>query len=99
MREFAKAYPNETDYRHSLLEEASALGLVVEAVKRKQKENKITRMDESLANLLKLFEEGLLESYILFALADQGIAKDYDEYRKSNREKLRRYLVAYVTAP
>jgi tetratricopeptide (TPR) repeat protein len=99
MSEFAKAYPNEKNYRHSLPEEASALGLVIEVVKRKQKENKITRMDESLANLLKLSDQGLLEPYILFALADQGIAKDYDEYRKSNREKLRRYLVEYVTAP
>jgi tetratricopeptide (TPR) repeat protein len=98
MSEFAKAYPNEKDYRHSLREEVSALGLVVETVKREQKENKITRMDESLANLLKLYDEGLLEPYVLFALADPGIAKDYDEYRKANREKLRRYLVEYVTA-
>lgn len=97
--EFAKAFPNEKTYRHSLREEAAALAGVVEAVKLQQKEKKITQLDSSLANLVKLFDEGLLESYILFALVDRGISMDYPDYRSTNREKLRRYLVAYVTAP
>jgi tetratricopeptide (TPR) repeat protein len=99
MSEFAKAFPNEKSYRHSLREEAGALAGVVEAVKRRQKEKKITQLDPSLANLLKLSDEGLLEPYVLFALADKGIAQDYADYRKTNREKLRRYLVEYVTRP
>jgi hypothetical protein len=97
-QEFAKAYPNETSYRHSLREEAAALRGVVEAVKQGQKENKITKLDVSLANLVKLSDEGLLEPFILYALVDQGISKDYIDYRKTNRDKLRRYLVDYVTA-
>jgi len=98
LKEFAKAYPNETRYRHSLREEAAALLAVVETVKQAQKEKKITQLDLSLASLVKLSDEGLLEPFILYALVDEGIAKDYYEYKKTNREKLRRYLVEYVTA-
>ena len=96
--EFAKAYPNETAYRHSLREEAAALQAVVDAVKQGQKDKKIVQLDESLANLVKLSDAGLLEPFILYALVDEGIAKDYYEYKKTNREKLKRYLVEYVTA-
>lgn len=98
LKEFAKAYPNEASYRHSLREEAAALEGVVEAIKQAQKEKKITQLDQSLANLVKLSDEGLLEPFILYALVDEGIAKDYYEYKKTNREKLKRYLVEYVTA-
>lgn len=52
----------------------------------------------SIANLLKLHREGLLEAYILLAQPDDGIVRDYEEYRKNNRDKLRRYLNEYVTA-
>jgi hypothetical protein len=47
---------------------------------------------------LKLHREGLIEAYVLLAMADEGIARDYAEYRKNNRDKLRRYLNDYVTA-
>jgi tetratricopeptide (TPR) repeat protein len=96
--EFTKAYPNEKTYRHSLREEAAALGGVIEAVKQRQKDKQIKELDPSLANLVKLNDAGLLEAYILFARADEGIAQDYEGYRKENRDKLRRYLVEYVTA-
>ena len=96
--EFAKAFPKESSYRHSLLEEAAALRSVIQGVKLAEKEKRITQLDPSLVNLVKLNDEGLLESYILFALADRGIAQDYAEYRRLNRDKLRRYLMEYVTA-
>ena len=70
---------------------------MVEAVKQRQKENKITNLDLSLANLVKISDQGLLEAFILYALVDDGIAQDYMEYRKTNRDKLRRYMVEYVT--
>lgn len=95
---FAKTFPNEKTYRHSLREELEALQSVVEAVKQGQKEKKITKLDSSLATLVKLSDEGLLEPFILFALADEGIANDYWDYRKNNRDKLKRYLIEYVTA-
>lgn len=95
---FAKEFPGEKEYRHSLREEAEALGAVVESVKAQTKDKKIKTLDASLARLVKLHDEGLLEAYILFARVDAGIAKDYFEYRKTNRDKLRRYLSEYVTA-
>jgi tetratricopeptide (TPR) repeat protein len=97
--EFAKAFPNEKEYRHSLREEVGALSQVVSSVKQRQKDKKITQLDPSLANLVKLQDEGLLEAYILFVLVDDGIVQDYREYRKANREKLKKYLFEYVTAP
>lgn len=94
--EFGKAFPTESTYRHSLREEAAALRSVIEAVKQSEREKQISELDPSLAKLMELDNNGLLEPYILFALADRGIAQDYAEYRKANREKLRRYLLEYV---
>lgn len=98
MTKFAREFPNEKGYRHTLREEADALRAVVESVRTQTKEKKIKTLDPSLARLVKLHDEGLLEAYILFARVDQGIAQDYAEYRKTNRDKLRRYLLEYVTA-
>lgn len=90
---FAKTFPKEKAYRHSLAEEAEALRLVVTTVKA---DKKIKKMDTSLANLVRLDDAGLLEAYILLARADEGIAQDYQEYRKNNRDKLRRYVTEFV---
>lgn len=97
-QKFAKEFPGEKAYRHTLREEAEALRSVVESVKTQTKDNKIKTLNPSLARLVKLHDEGLLEAYILYARVDQGIAQDYLEYRKTNRDKLRRYLMEYVTA-
>lgn len=96
--EFSKAYPKETTYRHSLREEVAALSMVVRTIKDRQTAGKIKKLNQSLASLVKLSDEGLLEPFVLFALADQGIAADYVDYRTHNREKLRLYLVEYVTS-
>ncbi|MDX6270929.1 MAG: hypothetical protein QOD28_2152 [Acidobacteriota bacterium] len=95
---FAKEFPAEAaTYRHSLREETEALRAVAEAAARELQSGKVKTLDESLANLVKLNNAGLLEAYILFARADEGIARDYAEYRKINRDKLRRYLTEYLT--
>ena len=93
---FSKAYPGETQYRHSLAEEAEALRMVAESAAEPLKSNKAASLDPSLANLIKLKEAGLLEAYVLFARLDQGIAQDYAGYRTSNREKLKRYWLEIV---
>jgi tetratricopeptide (TPR) repeat protein len=89
--EFFKNYPDEKVYRHSLKEEAAALRMVAEAVAKDLKSGKVKALELSLDNLVRINDNGLLEPYILFAHADQGIARDYAVYRKVNREKLRRY--------
>ncbi len=93
---FTKEYPGEKTYRHSLREEAEALRLVAEAASKDLKSGKVKTLDTSLANLVKLNDAGLLEAYILLARPDDGIVHDYATYRKTNRDKLRRYVVEYV---
>jgi tetratricopeptide (TPR) repeat protein len=94
---FAKEYPSEKTYRHSLKEEGDAMHAAAEVAREgSNKQFKNAVKDPSVANLLKLDDQGLLEPYILFARADQGIAQDYDEYRKAHQDKLRQYLEEYV---
>jgi tetratricopeptide (TPR) repeat protein len=95
---FKKEYPGEKAYRHSLGEEADALRHVIEAVREQTKKGEVKKLSPDLEQLLKLDGEGLLEAHILFARADDGVARDYAAYRKSNRDKLRRYLLEYVAS-
>lgn len=90
---FAKTYPSEKVYRHSLAEEADALRSVL-SVATADKQTKT--LNPSLARLKKLNDEGLLEAYILLARPDEGIVRDHPTYLKQNREKLRRYMMEYV---
>ena len=95
---FRKEYPGEKKYRHSLREETDALRGVIEAVRNQQKAGEIKQLSKDLQLLLQIEEAGLLEAYVLFGRADEGIARDYIEYRKANRDKLRRYLVEYLAS-
>ena len=93
--EFAKQFPEEKTYRHSLKEEMSALRAALKVLS-EQKHVDPKDIDPSLQIVAKLDKEGLLESYILLAMPDAGIAKDFKAYRKENVDKLRRYVVDYV---
>lgn len=97
---FRKAYPAEKDYRHSLKEEADALRMVVEAVKNQMKSGDIKQPNPSLAELVKIHDEGLLEAYILLGRigAIESLGADYADYVKANRDKLRRYILEYITS-
>ncbi len=90
---FAKEFPKETKYRHSLREEVDCLRMVATMAGDKKNIS-----DGSVTNIVKLEKEGLLEAFVLFSMADQGIAADYSEYRRTNRDKLRKYLMDYVTS-
>jgi hypothetical protein len=90
---FAKAFPKEKVYRHSLAEEADALRNVITLATADKKTKTLT---PALATLKKLNDEGLLEAYILLAQVDEGISQDYQTYLKQNRDKLRRYMVEYA---
>ena len=91
--QFAKTFPNEKVYRHSLPEEADALRSVVRVA---TVDNKTKTLSTSLTRLKKLDEQGLLEAYILMARPDEGIVQDHPAYLKQNRDKLRRYMMEYV---
>jgi tetratricopeptide (TPR) repeat protein len=93
--EFAKQYPNEKTYRHSLKEEAAAMRSALKVVS-EMKPADASKIDSSLQVIRKLDKEGLLEAFILLALPDQGIANDFPAYRKTHVEDLRRYVKLYV---
>jgi len=80
-----------------LKEEASALRVVAQMVAGDLESGKLKSVDDkSLANLLKLHQANLIEAYVLFARPDEGVSKDYAEYRKTNRDKLKRYWAEMV---
>jgi tetratricopeptide (TPR) repeat protein len=100
--EFKKRFPEEKEYRHSLPEESDALTTVaksLEELKSDEKAAEWIRSDPSLDLLLKLHEAHLIEPYVLFSLADAGIARDYDGFRAKNRDKLKEYLNKFVVPP
>ncbi len=90
---FAKTFPGEQTYRHSLAEETDAIQSVLALA---IADKKVKSLSPALAMLKKLNDEGLLEAYVLLARADQGITHDHVAYLKQNRDKLRRYVVKYV---
>jgi tetratricopeptide (TPR) repeat protein len=92
---FAKTFPNEKTYRHSLAEEADAVRSALALVANNKK---VKKLNPSLANLKQLNDEGLLEANILLARPDKGLAQDYTPYLGQNRDKLRRYVVEYILA-
>jgi tetratricopeptide (TPR) repeat protein len=89
-QKFAEAFPKESAYRHSLQEETEALRSVIKAAEGSKTAN------PQLQVLAKIDSEGLLEAFILMALADEGIAADHAEFLKTNRPKLRQYVANYV---
>ena len=92
---FAKEYPNEKTYRHSLKEETAAMRAALKVLG-EQKGADASKIDPSLQVIQKLDKEGLLEAFILLAIPDAGLAQDFPAYRKSNVEDLRRYVKLYV---
>ncbi|HEX6189497.1 MAG TPA: tetratricopeptide repeat protein [Pyrinomonadaceae bacterium] len=90
---FAKTYPKETAYRHSLAEEADAIRSVITVA---ASDKRTKALSPSLTKLKKLNDEGLLEAYVLLGRADQGIAQDHRAYLSANRALLRRYVMEYV---
>lgn len=87
---FAKTFPAEKVYRHTLQEEIEAIRNALKSAK----EQKLSYPHFEI--LQKLDDEGLLESFILMAQADDGIAEDHEAYLKNNRPKLRQYVLNYV---
>jgi len=91
---FKKEFPDEKDYRHTLREEDEALSGVVTVMK--ERKANLDNLDESLRNLVELSDAGMLDCWILISGADEGIAQDYDAYRKQHRQLLHDYLSRFV---
>jgi tetratricopeptide (TPR) repeat protein len=91
---FTKDFPNEKVYRHTLREEDAALSAVAAAVK--EKGIKPESLDESLRNLLEVYDAGMLDCWILISGSDNGIEQDYAAYRDGHRQLLHDYMARFV---
>jgi tetratricopeptide (TPR) repeat protein len=101
---FAKQFPQEKTYRHSLQEEVDALSLTAsmyqETVhgesKDKKKKAKPAAPDPQLELLVRLKTAGMLEPFVLLLHPDQEIARDYEGYQAAHRDKLLEFLDRYL---
>jgi tetratricopeptide (TPR) repeat protein len=90
---FAKAYPNEKAYRHSLAEESDSLRAMLKVVQSlKIPEEKY---DATIRSLFALEQDGMLECWILLDNPDQGTAQDYAAFRATHHDLLRAYIQKY----
>lgn len=102
--DFAKHFPTEKTYRHSLPEESDALSAAASMIgtlgdKKKKKNKSELPKDPDLALLLKLSSSNMIDPYVLLSAADEGISHDYESYRQQNRAKLEQYLSDFVVPP
>lgn len=99
---FAKEFPKEAGYRHSLPEETEALTaacLGLEKLNEDEKTAGLVTADPVAGLLLKLYHARVIEAYVLFSLGDDEIAKDYSAYRAKHRDKLQAYMNEFVMPP
>lgn len=94
---FAKAYPAEKTYRHSLEEEEQAINAALEGIEILKLKD--SELDPTLRTLRKLKSEGLLDSWILLDDADEGITQDYGKYRDAHRSQVAQYVQDYWLSP
>ncbi len=99
-QKFIKQFPGAKKYRNSLAEETEALRAVAFAVESLLKEKNIQKLSPELEKLKKLNDSGLLEAHILIsagiATGDEEVFRDYEAFLKSNRDKLRRFVIEYI---
>jgi tetratricopeptide (TPR) repeat protein len=95
--EFAKQFPQEQKYRHSLMEESDALQFAYLSLKLDDLD--LEGADSNVRDLVKLGKAGMIKAYILLQAPDEGIAQDYNAYRIANRDKLVAYFRQFVIPP
>lgn len=82
--------------RYSLSDEIQAWRNVAQAVRKGIKDGNIKYPDQSLVNLIKLDDKGLLEPYILLLRPQPTFGEDYADYSEKNREKLRQFVKEFI---
>src|SRR5262249_16296505 len=87
---FKKIFPDAKDYRHSLAEETDCLSQLASSLSSTKK------LRSDLKQLVDLQKQGMIESFVLLTMADDGIAEDYDAYRNGHRETLTTFIGTYM---
>jgi len=82
--------------RHTLSAEASAWRKVADAARKEIKSGKLKNPDQSLLNLIKIDDTGVLEAYLLIMRPHEDFGEDFFEYREKNRDKLKLFVVRYL---
>jgi tetratricopeptide (TPR) repeat protein len=90
---FAKEFPDEKTYRHSLREELEALSVTLEVAKSD------AAVRAALGDLPKLADDDMLSAYVLLCTPDEGLSRDYAGYRNAHRAQLHEFLRRYVVVP
>lgn len=90
---FAKQYPNEKTYRHSLAEESEGLHNLLTVVRSLNIPE--SKYDNTVRNLMALEKDNMIECWILLDAPDYGTAQDYNAYRAAHRDLLRAYIQKY----
>ena len=97
METFKKTLPSETQYRHSLAEEADSLKAAASVAESNSKKSKnVATADPDIALLVRIYDAKMIEPYVLLSAPDQGIAADYVAYRERHREQLEQYLSQFI---
>jgi hypothetical protein len=97
MEKFKKTFPSETQYRHSLAEEADSLRAAASVAESNSKKSKnVATADPDIALLVRIYDAKMIEPYVLLSAPDQGIAADYVAYRERHREQLEQYLSQFI---
>ena len=92
---FKKSFPGVA-YRESLKERTAAMQAVAEAAIKAIGSGELKNPHHSLTNLIELYNLKLIEPYILIMMPGQEIAEDYEGYRRTDRAKIRKFLIENV---
>lgn len=95
---FARTYPSEKVYRHSLAEELEGLQTFFTIVRANRKLPP-AQYDATTRTLMALDKDGMLECWILLDNPDQGVAQDFAGYRAAHRDLLQAYVEKYDLHP
>jgi tetratricopeptide (TPR) repeat protein len=90
-RQYFKDHPDQKSVRNNLPEELLAIRAAISELDANAKD-----LDPSLATLMKLDKNGMLEAFIFLGRNDQGILQDYPAYLAGHRDVLRRYVMTWV---
>ncbi|HVH89614.1 MAG TPA: tetratricopeptide repeat protein [Terriglobales bacterium] len=89
---FAKEFPGEKEYRHSLKEEVDALSLTVTSYKEQKKSGQVKHPADGLELLSRVQADNMLEPYVLLLRADKDIARDFPDYQSTHKDCIYRQI-------
>jgi tetratricopeptide (TPR) repeat protein len=93
---FAKEFPAEKTYRHSLKEEVDSLSLAATGYAEQKKSGGVKHPTAALELLARLQADGMIEPYVLLVRPDKEISEDFPSYQAAHRDKLFAFLDKYL---